>query len=295
MLRINRLKGRPPAQAGSVTSDPQRMALAFDWSRIPRHFEPELLISMMADFQALGPIGFRGPAAATVPDHLTVADGFMRTVQHISPGVRCRSNCLVREVLDLTGDNLLFITSANSSGSRSAAHYEMEAIEDEFGHRRDVVMIGHDDETANRLSYPRHLPCSTSIVAFHRDVREGGRPALVLERHGSLGIEDAREVADRHGYGLQVAPSAHQRVPVRWTAEAGPPGGLAEELLERARRVGGAQHDERDHGRDDDHGHAQGDAAAERGTGHHGEYGWNHPNVYSPTSAIDAQVICGIL
>ncbi len=220
MLRINRLKGRPPAHAGSVTSDPQRMALAFDWSRIPRHFEPELLISMMADFQALGPIGFRGPAAAIVPDHLTVADGDMRTVQHISPGVRCRSNALVREVLDLTGDDLLFITSANSSGDRSAAHYEMEAIRDEFGHRRDVVLIGHDDETANRHSYPRHLPCSTSIVAFHHDVREGDRPALVLERHGSLGIEDARAVADRHGYGLQVAASAHMRVPVRWS-EAG--------------------------------------------------------------------------
>ena len=88
----------------------------------------------------------------------------------------------------------------------------MDAIEDEFGHRRDVVMIGHDDETANRLSYRRHLPCSTTIVAFHRDVREGGRPALVLERHGSLGIEDAREVADRHGYGLQVAP---ERAPAR--------------------------------------------------------------------------------
>ena len=227
VLRINRLKGRPPAQAGSVTSDPQRMALAFDWSRIPRHFEPELLISMMADFQALGPIGFRGPAAATVPDHLTVTEDGMRTVQHISPGVRCRSNALVREVLDLTGGNLLFITSANGSSHRSgrieAAHYEMDAIEAEFGHRRDVVMIGHDDETANRLSYVRHLPCSTSIVGFHRDVREGGRPALVLERHGSLGIDDAREVADRHGYGLTVAPSAHVRVPVRWSE----PGRLA--------------------------------------------------------------------
>jgi tRNA A37 threonylcarbamoyladenosine synthetase subunit TsaC/SUA5/YrdC len=220
VLRINRLKGRSPAQAGSVTSDPQRMALAFDWKRIPRHFEPELLISMMADFQALGPIGFRGPAAETVPGHLTVADGSMRTVQHISAGVRCRSNALVREVLDLTGDNLLFITSANSSSHRSAAHYEMEAISDEFGHRRDVVLIGHDDETANRLSYRRHLPCSTSIVAFHRDVREGDRPALVLERHGSLGIDDVREVAGRHGYGLVVAPSAHVRVPVRWSSQS---------------------------------------------------------------------------
>jgi tRNA A37 threonylcarbamoyladenosine synthetase subunit TsaC/SUA5/YrdC len=216
VLRINRLKGRPTAQAGSVTSDPQRMALAFDWSRVPRHFEPELLISMMADFQSLGPIGFRGPAAAIVPEHLTVTDGTVRTVQHISPGVRCRSNALVREVLDLTGDDLLFITSANRSSHGSAAHYEMEAIRAEFSDRRDVVMIGHDDETANRLSYPRHLPCSTSIVAFHRDVRDGDRPALVLERHGSLGIDDAREVARRHGYGLVVAPSAHARVPVRW-------------------------------------------------------------------------------
>jgi hypothetical protein len=150
-----------------------------------------------------------------------VTYGGIRTVQHISPGVRCRSNALVREVLDITGDDLLSITSANGSGHRTgqpeAAHYEMNAIQAEFGHRPDVVMIGHDDETSNRLSYPRHLPCSTSIVAFHRDVRDGDRPALVLERHGSLGIEDAREVAGRHGYGLVVAPSAQARVPVRWT------------------------------------------------------------------------------
>ena len=217
VMRINRLKGRPLAQAGSVTSDPSRMALAFDWSRIPRDAEPEILLSMMADFLALGPIGFRGPASAAVPDHLTVMDGQLRTVQHISPGVRCRSNALVREILELTGHDLLFVTSANRSGDGSAAHYEMEAVSAEFGHRRDVVLIGHDDEEANRLSYRRHLPCSTTIVAFHRDVREAGRPALVLERHGSLGIEDAREVAARHGFGLVVAPGAHARQPVRWS------------------------------------------------------------------------------
>lgn len=220
VVRINRLKGRPRAQPGSVTSDPSRMALAFDWSRLPRAVEPELLLSMMADYQALGPIGFRGPAAALVPDHLTVMEGPVRTVQHISPGVRCRSNALVRETLELTGDDLLFITSANGSshatGQMEAAHYEMEAIRAEFGHRRDVVLIGHEDEEANRRAYPRHLPCSTTIVAFHRDVREGGRPALVLERHGSLGIDDARAVAERHGFGLVVAPGAHARLPVRW-------------------------------------------------------------------------------
>ena len=158
-----------------------------------------------------------------MPDHLTVTENGIRTVQHISPGVRCRSNALVREVLELTGEDMLFITSANSSGSRTrqpeAAHYEMDAIAAEFGHRRDILMIGHDDEYRNRLTYPRHLPCSTTIVAFHRDAREGGRPTLVLERHGSLDIEDARQVADRHGYGLAVAPSAHVRVPVRGPAD----------------------------------------------------------------------------
>jgi tRNA A37 threonylcarbamoyladenosine synthetase subunit TsaC/SUA5/YrdC len=210
VLRVNRLKGRAAGQAGSVTSDPSRMALAFDWSRV--HAEPEILLSTMADFIALGPIGFRGPAAADVPDHLTVMDGMVRTVQHISPGVRCRSNALVRETLELTGEDLLFVTSANSS--KDPTHYEMGAIRAEFGHRTDVVMIGHEDEDANRRSYPHHLPCSTSIVSFHKEIR-GDRPALVLERHGSLGIDDVREVAARHGFALKVASGGYARLPVR--------------------------------------------------------------------------------
>jgi tRNA A37 threonylcarbamoyladenosine synthetase subunit TsaC/SUA5/YrdC len=225
VTRVNRLKGRPAGQAGSVTSDPSRMALAFDWARVPRDAEPEILLSMMADFMALGPIGFRGPAAAGVPDHLTVKDGMVRTVQHISPGVRCRSNALVRETLELSGEDMLFITSANGSSHATrraeAAHYEMAAVRAEFGHRRDVVLIGHEDEIANRLSYRRHLPCSTTIVSFHRDIHDAGRPALVLERHGSLGIDDAREVAARHGFGIVVAPSGRVRLPVRGAESLG--------------------------------------------------------------------------
>ena len=226
VLRINRLKGRPPQQAGSVTSDPARMQLAFDWSRLPPDLDPETLLVAMTEFQALGPIGFRGPAAARVPDHLTVVDDGIRTVQHISPGVRCRSNALVGDVLDLTGQDLLFVTSANRSSHLSqrveAAHCEMDEIQREFGHRRDAVMIGHGDEATNRAFYPHHLPCSTSILAFHRDAREDGRPALVLERHGSLAIDRIRAVVARHGFGLVVAPSAHQRIPVRWPRAAQP-------------------------------------------------------------------------
>jgi hypothetical protein len=88
----------------------------------------------------------------------------------------------------------------------------MAAIRGAFGHRPEAVLIGHPDEHAARRMYPRHLPCSTSIVAFHRS-------ALVLERHGSLGIEDARAIASRHGLDVTVAPGAQTRIPVRWPAD----------------------------------------------------------------------------
>jgi hypothetical protein len=214
MQRINRLKGRPLAQAGSVTTDPWRAHRVFDWRQVPDRATIE---AVMDDFLALGPIGFRGPASARVPEHLTVMDDGVRTAQLISPGLACRSNMLIGEILSRTGEDLLFITSANTSSTVSkqveAAHCEMRAIRDEFGHHPEAVLIGHADEHANRVRYPRHLPCSTSIIAFRR-----GR--LVLERHGSLGIEDARLIAARHGLELTVAPGAHTRVPVRWPGTA---------------------------------------------------------------------------
>jgi hypothetical protein len=213
MRRINALKGRPLDQVGSVTTDPGRAHLIFDWDRLPRGLSRDTVEAVIADFLALGPIGLRGPAAGIVPDHLTVVDHGVRTAQLISPGDRCPSNELVRETLARTGGDLLFITSANRSSNVStqaeAAHCEMRAIRDEFGRHPSAILIGHADERAERRLYPRHLPCSTSIVAFHA----GG---LVLERHGSLGIEDARAIAARHGLELKIGPGAQTRLPVRW-------------------------------------------------------------------------------
>jgi hypothetical protein len=220
--RVNRLKGRPPGQAGSVTSDPSRSQLPFDWERLPRGLTPETVMAVMDDFHSLGPIGLRGPAARWVPAHLTVRDAHVRTVQHISPGVRCRSNALVADVLDRTGEELLFITSANASSRRTgqaeAAHFEMAAIAREFGQLPGVVMIGHDDEEKVRAGYRQYLPCSTSIVSFHRSLGTPGRPALLLERLGSLGVAETRTVVARHGLDLVVAPSARVPVPVRGEA-----------------------------------------------------------------------------
>jgi hypothetical protein len=205
---VNALKGRPRDQVGSVTTTPERANHVFDWDRVRLPWSA--LVATMADLQTLGPIGFRGPAAGHVPHHLTVVDGDVRTAQLITPGDECPSNALVGQILDLTGEELLYITSANASshisGRVEAAHYAMRAIQREFGHRGDVTLIGHRNERANRRRYPRHLPCSTSIVAFHT-----GR--LVLERHGSLDAQVIERVAHRHGLTLTVA--ATERVPVR--------------------------------------------------------------------------------
>jgi hypothetical protein len=207
---MNALKGRPLDQVGSVTTTPERGKDVFDWDRVMLPWSA--LVAVMADLHALGPIGFRGPAADSIPDHLTVADAGVRTVQLISPGDACPSNALVADILDLTGGELLYITSANTSSHVSqqleAAHYEMRAIQREFGERENVVLIGHRSERANRRRYPRHLPCSTSIVAFHRG-------ELVLERLGSLAAAPIAEIAERHGLELSIAEGARRRVPVR--------------------------------------------------------------------------------
>jgi hypothetical protein len=170
-------------------------------------------------------MGFRGPAAYHVPDQLTSLDADIRTTQLIAPGYRCPSNELLELVLERTGTHFLFITSANVSkgvtGRIEAAHYDLEGIQRDFGRCEGVVLIGHRDEGIVRATYPRHLPMSTSILAFHRLAEdERGRPALVLERHGSLPVDEVRGIASRHGFGLVLGPGAQERLPMRDDAAA---------------------------------------------------------------------------
>jgi hypothetical protein len=57
---------------------------------------------------------------------------------------------------------------------------------------------------------------STSILAFHRlGTDEQGRPALVLERHGSLAADDVRDIVAGFGFGLVLGPGAAERLPLR--------------------------------------------------------------------------------
>ena len=173
----------------------------------------------MHEFYALGPMGFRGPAAPGIPGHLTSLDAEVRTTQLIHPGFRCSSNELVRAVLDRIDDEFLFITSANVSkgvtGKLEPAHYDLAGVQADFGAAEGVVLIGHRDEPAVRATYPLFVPMSTSILAFHKLAEDDGEPALILERHGSLDIPETRAAAARQGFGLALAETARERLPSR--------------------------------------------------------------------------------
>src|SRR6478752_6966596 len=89
--RVNALKGRPLGQTGSVTAPTGHELDAFALAALPRDVSAALVQELVDAFGALGPFGFRGPAAAHVPAGLTSVDGDVRTVQVIVPGRACPS------------------------------------------------------------------------------------------------------------------------------------------------------------------------------------------------------------
>ena len=223
--RVNFLKGRPENQVGSVTTTRERYGLLFHWRALPDGLTRDRVLALMDDFFELGPMGFRGPAAPIIPGHCSSLDAETRTTQVIAPGYRCPSNALLEEILGLVEDDFLFITSANVSsgitGRVEPAHYDLQGIQEDFGKQDGIVLIGHRSEARARATYPRHLPMSTSIVAFHKlGVDEDGAPAIVLERHGSLDVAPIREIVARHGFGLVLEAGALQRLPMRDDAAA---------------------------------------------------------------------------
>ena len=55
---------------------------------------------------------------------------------------------------------------------------------------------------------------STTILGLHRVISVPGdrRPHLVLERHGSLHVDDVRRALDGLGFGLTLGPKAKTRL-----------------------------------------------------------------------------------
>jgi hypothetical protein len=222
MRRVNVMKGRPPGHVGSITGPPAALWEAWDLDRLPEGLTPRSLRSVIDTFFALGPFGFRGPAADWVPRHLTRPECGITTTQVIAPGYACPSNRFLARGRWACGDELLSITSANRSrhltgADDSPAHWRADGLVAEFGDEDGFVLLAHTDETAARARYPIHLPTSTTILGFHTVIRRPGdpRPHLILERHGSLAVADVRAVLADLGFGLLIGPKAETRLRLR--------------------------------------------------------------------------------
>jgi hypothetical protein len=219
---VNLMKGRPPQQTGSITTTPARVPLVFDWDRLPTGITRRQVMGLMDDFFAMGPFGFRGPAAEHVPDHLGEWDNGVRTTQVIAPGHACPSNDFLSRSLAAIDDDILYITSANRSrhltgAEDEPAHYKADGIRAEFGDNAGFLVLEHVDEAAARASYPLHAPMSTTILGFHKlgQLDGAGRPSLIVERHGSLPIEQVVPIVERHGFGMTLGPKAVRRLQLR--------------------------------------------------------------------------------
>ena len=222
VCRVNLMKGRPPAQVGSITVPPSGIPELFDWNALPSGLTRRSVLGVIDTFYGMGPFGFRGPAAAHLPEHLSFVEDGVRTAQLVAPGYACPSNQFLARSLDATGDDLLYITSANRSrhltgADDTPAHWRAAGLRIDFGHETEFALLEHEDEDAARAAYPRFQPMSTTILSFHRLGTDPGdpRPQLVLDRHGSLHVSDVRQVLDRLGFGLALGPRAGTRLPLR--------------------------------------------------------------------------------
>ena len=169
---VNRMKGRPPAQVGSITGPPSALPDVWDLDQLPDGLPKRTALSLLDVFFGLGPFGFRGPAAAGIPAHLTFPEGELSTAQVIAPGYACPSNEFLARALQVTGDDLLYITSANRSRHQtgaddSPAHFRAAGLRAEFGDQPGFVVVEHPDEDAARARYPQYLPMSTTILGLH--------------------------------------------------------------------------------------------------------------------------------
>ncbi|MGI8456712.1 MAG: hypothetical protein ACR2LI_01175 [Propionibacteriaceae bacterium] len=214
------MKGRPAGQVGSITTVPAAIAGPWDLSRLPVGLTPGRVQELLDALFELGPFGFQGPARAGLPSWLTSLDHGRMTAQVIAPGYACPSNAFFRAALTRSGEEMLFITSANQSrhltGTDDApAHWRATDLIADFGTHPDFVLLAHDDEVAARSRYPTQLPMSTSVPALHATtttVSGDRRPHLTLTRHGSLSAAVISTVLASLGLGLVLAPNARTRL-----------------------------------------------------------------------------------
>jgi hypothetical protein len=220
---VNLLKGRPADQVGAVTTTRELVPQLFDWSALPDGIDRPTLLGLMDALWTLGPFGFRGPAAAHVPDHLSSRHGEVRTVQLVLPGERCPSNLFVARTLQLTGLEYLFGTSANRSHRVTGMpdeppHYLSDALAAEFSTVPGFTLLRHADDMATAKRYPLHRRMSTTVLSFHQLAPQdagSSRPRLVVDRHGSLPLDVLRLVLQSFSLDFVLGPKASQRLAER--------------------------------------------------------------------------------
>lgn len=219
---VNLMKGRPPDQVGSIVTTRPHIATLFDWSKLPTGLSRHVVMEMIDTIYDRGPFGFRGPAQDHIPGHLSSWDGAIRTTQIIAPGYTCISNRFLDAALSATGDTLLYVTSANRSRHQTGAedepaHFLADGLEAEFVKEPGFRVLRHRDEAAARARYPGYAPMSTTVLAFHKlgQPEKDGRPVLVVERHGSLHVNDLRPMVEKFGFGLELGHNAKRRLAQR--------------------------------------------------------------------------------
>ena len=192
--RVNAMKGRPPDQVGSITGSPGALWEAWDLDRLPDGLDPRRLRTLVDTFFALGPFGFRGPAASAVPPHLTLSEGGTTTAQVITPGYACPSNRFLGQARRTCEDELLYVSSANRSrhltgADDSPAHWRADGLVAEFGNEDGFLLLAHPDEAAARACYPAYLPMSTTM-------EPRPLPSAIGRLRGNLRRANARKAAN---------------------------------------------------------------------------------------------------
>ena len=78
-----------------------------------------------------------------------------------------------------------------------------------------MQLIRHESENVAHENYPGYAEMSTTVISFHRRAVVDGRPALRLERWGSMDIPDVRSLLDRFDLALEIAPAGRERLQQR--------------------------------------------------------------------------------